>query len=126
MRPSEVALFYRFLNLRPLTDATYRFDYRLGKGMTIDPTWPPSMQRMARALTQRRVDVLARTRADTWIIEIKVRAGPTAVGQLLTYQLLYVLQERPYKPPRLAIVADRNSYDMADVYAKLGITLWLV
>ena len=126
MRPSEVALFYRFLDSNPLPEATYRFDFRLGQGMTIDPDWPPEIARMARALTQRRVDVLATTPAGSWVLEIKERAGPSAVGQLLTYRELYMLQERPRQAPRLGIIADRNSYDMHAVYALFGIELFLV
>ena len=126
MRPSEVALFFRFADLAPIPTATYRFDYRLGQGMTLDPDWPPEIARMARALTQRRVDVLATTPAGSWVLEIKERAGPSAVGQLLTYRELYMLQERPPQAPRLGIIADRNSYDMHAVYALFGIELFLV
>ncbi len=126
LRPGEVSLFRRFEQMKPLGDALYSFDVRLGKGMPIDPTWPGYIQRMATALTQRRVDFLARAAAELWILEIKVRAGPAAVGQLLTYLSLFI-EQYPQEPlVRLGIVADRNSYDMSDVYEAVGIDLFLV
>jgi len=126
MRPGEVALFRRFEALDPLAPAEYAFDLHLGRGMPIDPSWPRWLSLMATRLTQKRVDVVAYTKAATWILEIKVRAGPAAVGQLVTYLSLYIYQHPGPLPVFVGIIADRNSYDMFHVYETLGITLFLV
>jgi hypothetical protein len=126
MRPGELDLFRRFYALAPIAGAQFAFDFRLGRGISIDPSWPPEIQAMAKALTQRRVDVVATTPSATWILEIKPRAGPSAVGQLLLYRELYVLEHKPPTLPRLGIICDRNSFDMLDVYSAFAIALFLV
>jgi len=112
--------------LDPFPEAIYTFDFRLGAGMTLDPAWPTWIQRMATALTQRRVDVLAILPDSVWILEIKVRAGTAAVGQLVTYKTLYELQYGSTPPVSLGIIADRNSYDMLPAYSLYDIRLFLV
>lgn len=126
MRPGEVALFQRFEQLAPLGDALFDFDIRLGRGIPLNPAWPPWLAAMATALTQKRVDVVAITPAGTWILEIKPRAGPGAVGQLLTYLSLYAAQHPELAPFHLGIIADRNSFDMLDVFRDHSIQLFLV
>ena len=126
MRPGEIALFRRFETLDPLAPASYEFDIHLGSGMPLDPSWPSWLKHMATSLTQKRVDVVAHTPEATWILEIKVRAGPSAVGQLMTYIALYLRQYPGLKPVQPGIIADRNSYDMHEVYTTLGISLFLV
>ena len=126
LRPGELALFWRFFALSPIAGADYSFDFRLGRGGPIDPSWPPAIAAMARALTQRRVDVLARAPGAIWILEIKVRAGPSAVGQLLLYRELYTIEHGSNPLPRLGIIADRNSYDMLALYSTFTIELFLV
>lgn len=126
LRPGEVELFRRFEQLAPLGDAIYEFDIHLGRGGPIDPSWPAWLIHMATTLTQKRVDLVAHTNAATWILEIKPRAGPGAVGQLLTYRELYIAQRKPTAPVQLGIIADRNSYDMLPVYDAHAIRLFLV
>ncbi|MBA7572447.1 hypothetical protein ES708_14227 [subsurface metagenome] len=126
MRPGEISLFRRFEILDPLAPAEYEFDLHLGRGMPIDPSWPRWLQLMATRLTQKRVDVVAYTKTATWILEIKIRAGPAAVGQLVTYLSLFIHQCPSPLPTYVAIIADRNSYDMFQVYETLGISLFLV
>lgn len=126
LRPGEVELFRRFEQLAPIGDALFEFDVHLGRGLPIDPTWPAWLISMATTLTQKRVDLVAHTNAATWILEIKPRAGPGAVGQLLTYRQLYLEQLKPTHPLHLGIIADRNSYDMLPVYDAHAIRLFLV
>ena len=126
MRPGEVSLFRRFLVMDPLPNSEYIFDLHLGKGGPTDPTWPPWVRVMATRLTQKRVDVIAHNDAGWWLLEMKVRAGPGAVGQLLTYRNLFRSTFPTRQPLHLAIVADRNAYDMASTYAQFGIRLFLV
>jgi hypothetical protein len=124
--PIERVLFRRFEMLQPLGPALYQIQFRLGEGMPPDPDWPDWLAQMAKALTQRRVDVLASTPTTDWILEIKPRAGPSALGQLLVYRALYIQQFPDRSTPNLGIIADRNSYDMAAAYSEFNIRLFLV
>ena len=126
MRPGEVALFRRFLKKDPLPDSSYTFDLHLGQGGPTDPTWPAWLRAMATSLTQKRVDLVAHNPSGWWLLEMKVRAGPGAVGQLLTYRTLFRQQFPNRQPLHLGIVADRNAYDMTATYAQFAIRLFLV
>lgn len=81
---------------------------------------------MATTLTQKRVDVIAHNATGWWLLEMKVRAGPGAVGQLLTYRNLFRQAFPDRQPLHLAIVADRNAFDMTSTYAQFSIRLFLV
>ncbi|MBA7590067.1 hypothetical protein ES708_32169 [subsurface metagenome] len=126
MRPGEISLFRRFESLDPLAPAEYDFDLHLCRGMPLDPSWPGWLQLMATRLTQKRVDVVAYTKTATWILEIKILAGPSAVGQLVTYLSLFVHHRSGPLPVSVGIIADRNSYDMFQVCETPGISLFLV
>ena len=126
LRPGEVALFRRFERLDPLASPTYQFDTHLGQGMPLDPSWPAWLQAMATRLTQKRVDVVATTPTATWLLEMKPRAGPSAVGQLLTYRSIFLREFPQLAPFLIGVIADRNSFDMQDVYDEFNIQLFLV
>lgn len=102
------------------------FDLRLGQGAPVQPEWDTAIQHMARVLTQKRVDVLAFSGSDTWILEIKERAGLSALGQLLGYGTLYVQQFNPSSPPRLGVVAEDLMSDIGSVLGEFGISVFLV
>ena len=126
MRRSERDVFRLFESLQPLGDADYTFDLHLGEGMPPDPNWPPYLIAMTKALTQRRVDVVARTPDQLWILEIKPRSGASAIGQLVLYQTLY-RQEYPQDlDPNIGIIALRDGFDLSPVYDQFSIRLFLV
>lgn len=122
LRPSERILFHAFEDRDYLPHAVYEFDLHLGEGMPLDPAWPPWLANMARALTQRRVDVVAHTPKETWILEIKERAGTTAIGQLLLYQALYVRDIAPTISPRLGLICPLVGFDLGDIFEAFAIT----
>uniref|UniRef100_A0A6H1ZWX8 Uncharacterized protein n=1 Tax=viral metagenome TaxID=1070528 RepID=A0A6H1ZWX8_9ZZZZ len=126
LRPSERSLFRRFLALDPIGEALYDFDVRLGEGMPLDPTWPDWLSRMASALTQRRADVVAHTTTEDFILEIKDRAGTTAIGQLLCYRALYLRDFKPTNPVRLGVITPRLGFDLEPVFSEFDIRAFLV
>jgi len=84
------------------------------------------MQRMAKLLSQKRVDVVVRAGDVVWVLEIKRRAGLSALGQLLGYGVLYVEEYSPMFPPRLGVIAEAVMPDISDVLLEFGISLFLV
>jgi len=70
LRPSEERLFDFFLAADHLPGAGYVFDLQLGGGMQLEPSWPLWMREMAKSLSQRRVDVIAMTDDEDWLLEI--------------------------------------------------------
>lgn len=72
------------------------FNVRVGDGIPQPATATADQQAMAKLLTQKRADVVAQIGAYTQIIEVKVRATPSALGQLQLYKHLWE-QAHPFQ-----------------------------
>ncbi len=99
-----------------LPDGRISYDVRLGDGAPVDPGWPNWMKAMVRALSQKRVDVIAEERFRITIFEIKRRAGLSCLGQLLGYEALMFKQDGGWKPVTLVAVCEDIEPDMLDTF----------
>jgi len=77
-------------------------------------------------LTSKRIDAVGETVAEIYVCEIKDRLRPSAVGQALTYLVLYKEQFKPEKVVIPAIIAKYGDPDMQHVCDVYGIKTWLV
>lgn len=73
--------------LRVYETAFTRFDYNVRIGQGLQPPLGASAEDAAlwKKLTQKRIDVVAYRRDQTWIIEIDERPGARTFGQLILY-----------------------------------------
>ena len=92
------------------------YDVHLGEGAAIDEDWPEWMRVMVKALSTKRADVVVEGTLATTIIEIKRRAGLSAVGQLLGYEALMFKERGGAKPVELMVLCEYLEPDMADVF----------
>jgi len=121
MLPSEAILWDRWLEKnRPLW-RDYQYDVHVGKGIELPPAVPENIGRMARMLTEKRIDVVAKQDDVTWIFEVKDRAGFSALGQLLGYRELYLRDIEPGAEVELAVVTSMIDKDMEYVFGRYGI-----
>ncbi len=124
--PRERRIWERFEQAAPFPLDEVTFSVRLGEGQPVPPGTPAWLERDIKALTQKRADAVVRSGQETWILEIKVRASFSALGQLLGYAILYVAEFNPVQPPRLGIVAERTQPDLAGVLSNFGVEIFLV
>lgn len=84
-----------------------RFDYnvRIGTGLDPGPAFPQNIRDMAIAIRSLRLDAVGYKGATATIFEVKRRAGPENVGQLLTYRAVWIAQALSPAPPALVLVA---------------------
>lgn len=68
------------------------FNYRLGDGAEVGEEYTAEIQRMARLLTQKRTDIVARKGDQVELVEVKIRIAFPVIGQLLGYRSLWKLQ----------------------------------
>lgn len=99
-----------------LPEGRISYDVRLGDGAPVDSGWPEWMKAMVKALSQKRVDVIAEARFSITIFEIKRRAGLSCLGQLLGYEALMFKQEGGWKPVTLVAVCEDVEPDMLDTF----------
>lgn len=120
---SDITLWERFIEANPNAFDAVEYDVHVGEGIPPDPTWEPEIAEMARILTQKRIDVVAYKGQETYIIEIKPRAGTTAIGQVITYAHLYTREYHPPRPPKKVIITDYLAPDIAPICDAEGITV---
>ncbi len=124
--PREVLVLKAWLRLH---EAEYtRFDYniRLGQGTDPGPTWPEDVRKQAIVNSQKRVDAVAYQSDQPTLIEVKDRAGYSAVGQITGYDALWRATFPTTPAPKLLIVCNRFVPDILPVLQRNNIELAVV
>lgn len=73
------------------------------------------------AMWAKRVDVVAETATDVWLIEVKTDVRPSAVGQTLTYLPLLASRNPAWASPRPILIAARFDADALALCGTLGL-----
>jgi hypothetical protein len=124
--PPEIAVWRAWLRLH---QAEYdRFDYnaRVGPGFDPGPAAPDYVRTAAIAITRKRIDAVAWQGNTPLIIEVKTRAGFSAIGQLVGYLVHWRLEHANAPDPRMLLVAGRLAPGVEDVLKHLNIPHELV
>ena len=104
----------------------FQYNVRIGDGSDPGPTFSATMRAMAIKLTQLRLDAVGWQGSLPTIFEVKRRAGPNNVGQLLTYDAVWRTQAYTPVNPRLVLVASSYNPNILPVINNTGIDLQIV
>lgn len=126
MMREEVEIWRAFLKKYGEKFTGFRYDVHVGEGVGRLPKYDKKTQDMAIRLTQKRIDVVAYRGSDIFIVEIKDRAGMSAVGQLVVEKRLYEKKYGIDKVSGLAIVARSIDNDVRKVAEEMRIQITLV
>lgn len=96
-----------------------------GPFLTPDQEADPMMKMWA-ANTAKRADAMGETENEIWIIEVSDYPGMRAIGQLLTYQTLWLEDPKINKIERLCLVCGRLDTDIGAAAGKVGIQCYIV
>jgi hypothetical protein len=124
--PEEVRVWEKFLAGWGPLFVRFDYDVHVGPGAAIPEDAPEWLVRQIEAVSRDRVDVVAHTTDQVWIVEIKPRGGKGAVGQLIQYERLYVEELRPAKPVIKVLVCERLAPGVQETCDALGIRVFLV
>jgi hypothetical protein len=124
MLPAESQLWSAWLSRYGQGWKNYRYDVHVGEGITVGPEYDIMTQGLAKALTQKRIDVVAERGNKVWIFEIKVQAALSALGQLLGYKTLYEKTQKDVREIRLAVVTDQVLPDDRYTFEAHGIKVY--
>ncbi len=116
MKEHEARIWDAYIAEYCLPSGTVSYDVRLGEGAEIKEEWPPWMRAMVKALSQKRLDVMAEDRWGITIFEIKRRAGLSCLGQLLGYEALMFKERGGWKPITLVAVCEDIEPDMVETF----------
>ena len=122
MVAAEIPIWRAFkqTNLSQLTAVHY--NVHVGTIAGDDPNQPDDERLLRATLAAKRVDVIARLTCETWVIEVKERATPRAIGQLLTYIPLVARRFPDFPALRPILLAMTIDPDAAAICDTLGIT----
>jgi len=148
MGPHESIIWHKFLAMSPIRFIRIEYDVKVGTGFI--PKWLEEEYRVkldlyrkglisrrelelteatirsVSSLTKLRIDVVAETEKEIWIIEVKPRAGRSALGQLESYYWWYLRQYKPSKPVRLACVCYEVDPNLKPIFDAKGIRVFTV
>lgn len=126
MLPDEILVFKAWLAIHEREYDSFDFNVRIGKGEDPGPTFADNIRKMAVEITQLRVDALGVAGGVPTLFEVKRRAGPANVGQLLTYRAVWELEKRSAVRPNLILVASDFTPNILPIVKEAGIKLDIV
>jgi hypothetical protein len=107
MLPAEIAVWRAWLRLNAGNYDRFEYNVRVGPGFDPGPNVAPADRQMSLDITRKRIDALAWAGNQPTVIEVKDRAGLSAIGQLMGY-IVHWKDEHPFGPPPYALlVANR-------------------
>jgi hypothetical protein len=126
MLPTDIPVWWRFLDRYGDQVRSIYYDCFLG-GVELTPEDElDPMKRMWRATTAKRADAIAETQREVWIIEVSDYPGMRALGQLLTYQTLWLEDPRIDKIERLLLIAGTIDTDVTAASVKFGVLVYVL
>lgn len=123
--PIETAIARAWLEEHHLEFESVEFNVRLGQGVILPAGSPEFMRAFARASTTKRADMILHQGRDVTIVEVKVRIGGSALGQLALYKKLYIAEHPEVQRVHLVTAGITTEPDVEDFYHEHGITVEL-
>jgi RecB family endonuclease NucS len=97
------------------------FNQRLGKGIEPMADWDDSTRRFVEASTAKRADIIASRPSGVTIVEVKVRIGLSALGQLLGYRELYREQHPEARVENILVIGASIPDDVRRILERSGV-----
>lgn len=126
MLPRDVDVWNRFLDQQGFEFVGFRYDVHVGGEVERKVGWTEKTIMVASYLAAKRIDAVGYKAGETWIFEVKPEAGVSAVGQLVTYRLLYIDKFRPIGRLVCALVCANATIDERHVLEDQGFKIFVV
>lgn len=126
MKPNDIAIWERFCTKYPDFFDECQYDLAVGSGAAFDTTVDANTGANANELYRRKIDVVGWKDGQCSIVEVKPRAGASALGQVTSYVHLYEQQYKPAAAPKTILLTDELLPDMTMLAAKFGVRLIIV
>lgn len=123
MTPEESAIAKAWLAAHASEYDSAEFNVRLGEGMQLEGEWDASARRFAALATAKRADIIVRQGSAVTIVEVKVRVGLGALGQLIGYRDLWLKQNPTTVVTALVAAASTAEPDVQSVLQQSGVRL---
>jgi hypothetical protein len=125
LRPADAAIWERFIEKNPKRFRRVWYDFRIGDHAHDGTTCENCMNTGWYDLTRWQIDVLGEDDAAIYVIEVKPSANAKALGQALSYALLFVREYQATKPVIPVVLTDHEISTTRVVADKLDVKLWV-
>ena len=100
------------------------YDVHVGEAVSVVSGSDELIRRVARGITRKRIDVVARVGGGYWVIEVKPFGGMVALGQVLTYSRLFAGEYSVDGPIVPVVVCDRVDPDVMGDFEAASVGVW--
>lgn len=125
MSDNESRIWDSFKRSGNLPAGPLYYDARVGNPIPAEPgaeTWVSVVRNVT---SRKRIDAIVHAANGWWLFEVKVRAGLSAIGQAIGYELLFSVSIAGEEPVFVVIVCDRVSRDVDVICEHEGIGLYV-
>jgi len=122
----DCPVWYRFLDHHAPKIINLYYDVLLGMHDMTPEMLKDPMQRMWYYNNAKRVDAIIETEKEVWLIEVSNLLAIRAIGQALSYSILWSQDPKIDKIERPILVGETMDLDLLGVAGKYGITVFLV
>jgi len=126
MSPQDSEIWRRFLLEQQNNFERFDYDFPVGSGVDPGPEISANYRKDYIDLTKKRIDAVGYNKSQVTIFEVKPRAGTTALGQLLTYQELWMLDHKGSSVPTLSVVTEFMNPEEISIYTHHRIKIFIV
>lgn len=126
MLHEDISVWYRFLDVwGPLFISLY-YDCLVGGPFYTEKQLQDPMLKMWRATMSKRVDAIAETKDEVWLIEVSKNPGMRAIGQLQAYRALW-LEDPPINMiEKPVMVCEFVDQDLISAAVKYGTVVYVM
>jgi hypothetical protein len=112
MLEEDRPIWNRFLDANAHLFERVFYDVRIGGVYPGPEHGDDKMRKMFYDVTAKRIDALAELKDELWIVEVAVRPGLRATGQLMTYLALWFQDPKILKPTKGVLVTQTLDKDL--------------
>lgn len=123
MKPNDTAIWERFMSANQAFFDTVQYDVLVGTAPDFDTVVNTETGGSIEALYKKKIDVVGHKDGKIFIVEVKPRAGASAIGQLLGYVELYKRDVKPSVEPQAILLTDTINKDTQMVAEKFKVQL---
>ena len=107
MGAMEAFIWTKFLEAHGPEYTDYEYNVKLARPISIPASWPEEYKKNAQDLTSYRIDVTMRSKGTIWIVEVRPDASHSAIGSLIFYRFLYMLQFNPNEQVKMILCTNK-------------------
>ncbi len=126
MMPEEIPIWERYLENHQSEWDVLTYDIKVGTPVTVPEGIYSNVANGARLLSMKRIDAIGWKLGAPTIIEVKLIVGMKALGQIITYPILYAQQQNLKELPEVLLVGEQISTDMESVFNLMEVPFILV